>query len=99
MTTAAPDQLITLDQAAKFVPGADRDALKRLHRKGILTCYKPGKQLLTTAADVQEAVKTRCRVEPKDRDYGCAKPAPARTPPPGLSSTELARSALDSALE
>lgn len=97
------DALITLDQAAKIIPGADADTLKRLHRAGKLTCYRPGKAFLTTRADVLEAVKHKCRVAPKARDSGSAPPAampevPSPTPPPGLSSTELANAALDSAL-
>lgn len=58
------DDLITLDEAAKLVPGADAETLKRMHRAGKLVCYRPGKKLLTTTANVMEAVKVNCRVRP-----------------------------------
>jgi hypothetical protein len=58
------DPLITLDEAAKLIPGADAETLKRMHRAGKLVCYKPGKKLLTTAANVIEAVRTNYRATP-----------------------------------
>jgi hypothetical protein len=57
--------LITLDEAAKLIPGADADTLKRMHRSGKLVCYRPGKKLLTTRANVMEAVTNQCSVTPK----------------------------------
>lgn len=91
-------ELITLDAAAELIPGADAETLKRMHRKGKLTCYRPGKAFLTTRADVMEAVR-KCRVEPKARDCGGVPPAGMRpatslTPALGLSSTELSSAAL-----
>ncbi|MGJ4932177.1 hypothetical protein ACQR1I_35430 [Bradyrhizobium sp. HKCCYLS2038] len=88
------DALMTLDEAAKLIPSADADTLKRMHRAGKLVCYKPGKKLLTTAANVVEAVKVNCRVTK-------ATPPPANLPtnPLGLSSTELSGMRLDLELE
>jgi hypothetical protein len=57
---------ITLDEAAKIIPGADANTLKRMHRAGKLICYRPGKKFLTTRANVIEAVKNS-RVVPKGR--------------------------------
>lgn len=37
------DALITLDEAAKLIPGADANTLKRMQRKGVLRCYRPGR--------------------------------------------------------
>lgn len=96
-------EFLTLDEAALLVPGFDADALKRLFRRDILTCYKPGKRLLTTKADVLEAVKVKCRVEPKGRACGSVPPGAtvrvrSRTSQHGSSSTALAKSALDLAL-
>jgi hypothetical protein len=90
----AGDDLITLDEAAKLIPGADANTLKRMRRKGVLTCYRPGKAYLTTANDVREAVK-KCAVTQKVRepDTWDATPLPA-----GLTSMELANAALDAAL-
>ncbi|WP_441232667.1 hypothetical protein [Bradyrhizobium sp. 1200_D9_N1_1] len=79
------DALITLDEAAKLIPGADADTLKRMHRAGKLVCYKPGKKLLTTAANVTEAVKVNCR----------ATPARAPQTRPDAASIERSRAALD----
>ena len=89
------DDLITLAEAARLIPGADADTLKRMARKGTLTVYRPGKAYLTTAADVRAAVK-KSQVVPKQ--------APQRTSPDepnslGLSSREIANLALDAALE
>jgi hypothetical protein len=103
MTTFADDELITLEQAAGLIPKFDAEALKRLFRKGKLTCYKPGKTLLTTPADIREAVRVKCRAEPKDRAYGCAPrggmtSAISHTNLHGSSSMDLASAALDLAL-
>lgn len=94
---------LTLADAAKYIPGADADTLKRMARAGKLTVYRPGKAFVTTHADVMKAVTEQCRVVPKVRDSGFAPPAetPAEhspTPPLGLSSTELANMRLDLAL-
>ncbi|MCK1402337.1 hypothetical protein IVB45_20780 [Bradyrhizobium sp. 4] len=79
------DALITLDEAAKLIPGADADTLKRMHRAGKLVCYKPGKKLLTTAANVGEAVRTNYR----------ATPLRAPSGQPDAASMERSRAALD----
>jgi excisionase family DNA binding protein len=89
--------LITLDQAAALIPGADADTLKRRARQGKLTTYRPGKAYLTTRADVQEFIR-QCRVIPKVRVCGSAKPAPTVLQPLGSSSTEHANAALALAL-
>ncbi|MDI3564946.1 hypothetical protein [Bradyrhizobium sp. Arg816] len=78
------DVLITLDEAAKLIPGADADTLKRMHRAGKLVCYRPGKKLLTTAANVMEAVRTNYRV---------TKVTP--TGRPDAASMERSRAALE----
>ncbi|MBB4391786.1 hypothetical protein [Bradyrhizobium sp. ERR14] len=83
------DALIPLDDAAKVIPDANAETLKRLYRAGKLICYRPGKKLLTTAANVKEAVKVNCRV------------TPVRVVPqdrPGAASMDLSRAALDLAL-
>jgi excisionase family DNA binding protein len=90
----AGDDPITLGEAAKLIPGASVDTLRRLHRKGVLTCYRPGKAYLTTAADVREAVK-KCEVRQKVRNPGVRGAPPL---PLGLTSMELANAALDEAL-
>ncbi|TFV69424.1 hypothetical protein E4K64_33370 [Bradyrhizobium frederickii] len=77
------DALITLDEAAKLIPGADADTLKRMHRAGKLVCYRPGKKLLTTAANVREAVRA-CHV---------TKVTPSKRQ--DAASLELSRAALD----
>ncbi|UFW82835.1 hypothetical protein BjapCC829_22870 [Bradyrhizobium barranii] len=82
------DALITLDEAAKLIPDADADTLKRMHRAGKLVCYRPGKKLLTTAANVREAVQA-CRVTP-------VRAAQGR---PDAASMERSNAALDLALE
>jgi hypothetical protein len=87
MTTPADDALLTLDEAAKLIPGADAGTLKRRARQGKLVTYRPGKAYMTTRADVWEMVK-QCRVTPT---------APAKIPPIS-SSVELANAALDSTL-
>ena len=92
-----PDALLTLDQAAAFVPGANANTLKRCVRQGKLSATRPGKAYLTTLADVREMIAA-CRVTPKARDCGSAPPAPTAPPPLGSSLMEHANAALDSAL-
>lgn len=84
---------LTLDEAAKLLPGADRDTLKRLARRGILTVYKPGKAYMTTAADVRDAM-IKCRVVPKGR----SQPTSETPNSLGLTEMDLANMALDLAL-
>jgi hypothetical protein len=90
----AGDDLITLDEAAKLIPGADANTLKRMRRKGVLTCYQPGKAYLTTAANVREAVK-KCEVGQKVRNPGSRGTPPL---PLGLTAMELSAAALDAVL-
>ena len=89
MTDCSDDDFITLDEAAKLIPGADRDTLKRMRRRGKLTCYRPGKSYLTTRADVREAVK-QCRM---------FSPAERERRQPTTAELELSKRALDQALE
>jgi hypothetical protein len=84
---------LTLDEAAKLLPGADRDTLKRLARRGILTVYKPGKAYMTTAVDVRDAM-IKCRVVPKGR----SQPTSETPNSLGLTEMDLANMALDRAL-
>lgn len=84
------DTLLTLDQAAKLIPGADADTLKRLARKGKLRCYRPGKQFLTTPADVWEAVTIKCRVH---------SPAVRNRQQATVAESGLSKRALGQALE
>jgi hypothetical protein len=95
--SSEPGALLTLDQAARLIPGADADTLKRLARRGKLSVTRPGKAYLTTAADVQEAIRL-CRVTPKARDCGFVPRAPTALPPLGSSLMDLGNAALDSAL-
>lgn len=95
--TPDPNDLLTLDQAAAFVPGADAGTLKRRIRQGKLWATRPGKAYLTTHAGVLEMIE-RCRVTPKARACGFAPPAPTAPPPLGSSLMEHASAALDSAL-
>src|SRR5258706_3685059 len=99
---ANDNDLITLEQAAALIPGADVDTLKRRVRQGKLTVYRPGKAYLTTHADVREMIN-QCRVVPKVQGCGYVHlvemwPERSPTSPLGLSSTELANIRLDSAL-
>jgi hypothetical protein len=96
------DDLITLQQAAALIPGADPGTLKRRARQGLLTVYRPGRAYLTTRPDVKRMVQQR-RVVPKVRDSGSAPPAP--TPPAGsptrptwLSEMEMSSAQLDAIL-
>lgn len=90
--------LITLDEAAKLIPDATADTLRRLARNGKLTVYRVGRGYKTTPADIDRMVLA-CRVNPKARDSGSAKldRAPIAEQV-GLSSTVLASKALDAAL-
>ena len=95
--TGDPNELLTLQDASALVPGADADTLKRLIRRGKLRAYRPGKKYLTTRADVHAAV-IGCRVlSPAER--GERQPAPVVSNSLGLTETDLARFALDQALE
>jgi excisionase family DNA binding protein len=67
--TGDPDELLTLDEAAKLIPRADADTLKRLIRSGKLRAYRPGKKYLTTRADVRAAI-IACRVPSPARPLG-----------------------------
>jgi len=89
----ADDALLTLDEAAKLIPGATADTLKRMCRKGVLTCYRPGKAYLTTANQVRDAVK---RTEARQRVRQTFQHAPKL--PLGLTEMELSDLALDAAL-
>ena len=99
---ANDNDLITLEQAAALIPGADVHTLKRRARQGRLTVYRPGKAYLTTRTDVREMID-QCRVVPKVQGCGSVRlvetrQESSRTNPLGLSSTELANTALDSVL-
>lgn len=100
--TPNPDDLLTLDQAAAFVPGADAGTLKRRIRQGKLVATRPGKAYLTTLIDVRNMVKA-CRVVPKVHASGSVHrdettPETSPTNPHGLSATALANISLDSVL-
>jgi hypothetical protein len=90
MTALADNDLVTLAEAAKWVPGADAEALKRLARRGKLQVYRPCKAYLTTRADVQRMIES-CRVEKKAHGYGSDLPAVTA---PGISPTNLHGSSL-----
>jgi|SRR5882724_157301 len=99
---ANDNDLITLEQAAALIPGADVNTLKRRQRQGRLTVYRPGKAFLTTPADVQEMIR-QCRVVPKVQGCGFVRLVETRQETPltsqlGSSLTEIASAALDSAL-
>ena len=96
--TTDDDELITLEQAAALVPGADAGTLKRRARQGRLTVYRPGKAYLTTRADVKRMVE-QCRVVTKVQNSGSVppastNPAESRSPQSGLSEIELSNAAL-----
>lgn len=88
--TAAPAELITLDEAAKLIPGVDAATLKRRVRQGKLAAYRPGKFYMTTLADVQEFIQA-CRVQPKALDSGHSRPI-GTSIPSGASEMESAKS-------
>jgi excisionase family DNA binding protein len=88
-----PNELLTLQDAATLIPGADANTLKRLIRRGKLRAYRPGKKYLTTRADVHAAV-IACRVSPPG-----GLPSPSDTSNSlGLTTTDLANLRLDRAL-
>lgn len=91
------NELLTLDQAASLIPGADANTLRRRIRQGKLQAYRPGKAYLTTRADLV-AMLEACRVVPADEKR---RPKTPQTVPNqlGLTSTDLAKMALDRALE
>jgi hypothetical protein len=95
MVDESPDRaLMTLAEAAKLIPDADARTLKRRARQGKLVIYRPGKQFLTTRADLMAMIEA-CRVKRPD--------APQRTSPLvpnglGLTEPDLAGMALDRAL-
>jgi hypothetical protein len=98
----ADDVLISLDEAAKLIPGADAGTLKRHARAGRLTVYRPGKAYVTTRGAVKRLIQL-CLVSPKVSGSGSVKPGtmkPGSSPTSllGLSSTDLGRAALDSVL-
>jgi hypothetical protein len=95
--------LISLDEAAKYIPGADAETLKRKARAGKLRVYRIGKAFSTTRADLQEMIEA-CLVAPKVPDSAGSKlrkivSATSRGKETGLSSMELASAALDATLE
>jgi hypothetical protein len=62
-----PDKLITLAEAAKLIPGADANTLKRRARQGRLVVYRPGKAYLTTVAEVKRMIEL-CRTPRKSQE-------------------------------
>jgi hypothetical protein len=92
---SAPD-LLTLAEAARLIPGANVNTLKRRARQGKLAVYRMGRAWLTTREAISEMVES-CRVIPRVRDSIYAPPPkPAR--PAGLSEMALANLELDSML-
>lgn len=85
------DQLLTLDEAAALVPGANAATLKRRIRQGRLQAYRPGRHYLTTRADIW-AMLEACRVVPK------SPPAP-KCRPTSAETLELAKAELTRALD
>jgi hypothetical protein len=101
MMPSAAD-LISLDEAAKLIPGADADTLKRKARAGKLRVYRIGKAYSTTLPDLQEMVAA-CLVVPKDRvsiseARAAMRAGRSHAPAHGLSEKALSRAALDAAL-
>jgi hypothetical protein len=96
-------KLISLKEAAEHVPGAGVNTLKRRIRDGKLMAYRVGKAYATTLADLNEMIQA-CRVIPKELASTEARSAKVNTEassanPLGLSQSELASMALDSALK
>jgi hypothetical protein len=58
------DRLMTLEEAARLLPGATHWTLRAEHKKGRLPLYKIGKRLYTTPRDMRE-LQEQCRVQPK----------------------------------
>ena len=75
-----PNELLSLDEAAKLIPGANADTLKRKARAGKLTVYRVGKSYCTTRADIRKLIEAS-RVE-----ASCGTM---------ISETKLSRLALD----
>jgi hypothetical protein len=74
------DDLITLQEAAALIPGADARTLKRRVRQGLLTSLSFRQSVSHDARRREEDGGTVPR-RPKVRDSGSAQPAP--TPPAG----------------
>ena len=72
-------QLLSLDDAAALVPGADRNTLLRRARQGKLQVYRVGKAYCTTRADIWRMVETT-RIMRKER----------LSPPPSASVAQQA---------
>jgi hypothetical protein len=62
--TSPEDRLMTLDEAARLLPGATHWTLRAEHKRGRLTLYKIGKRLYTSERDMQE-LREKCRAQPK----------------------------------
>jgi hypothetical protein len=88
--------LISLDEAAKLIPGVDAQTLKRKARAGKLAVYRVGKAYSTTRADLEMMIAA-CRVMPKAERAKIQKPE-RETAPVRASSIEHASAALDAAL-
>jgi hypothetical protein len=84
-----PDRLLTLNEAAAFIPGAGAHTLRAEHQRGRLAVYRIGRRVYTTPRDVEEMIK-RCRVHASPHASGSTK-----TGAPGASSTARAKSARD----
>ena len=98
-----PGALLTLHDAATFIPRADAKTLRRRVRQGKLGATRPGKEYLTTPADLKRMLEA-CRAVPRDHVSTSEKRSSTQTEvsesnPLGLSATELSSAALDSALE
>jgi hypothetical protein len=61
---AADDDLISLEEAAKLIPGADAGTLRRHARAGRLTVYRSDKAYVTTRSDVKRLIRA-CPVSPR----------------------------------
>ena len=85
------DDLLSLDDAARLIPGATRETLRRHARRGRLKVYRVGRRYMTTRADVEALVKARL-VKPSNPD-----PRPQAELDDELQ-TELSRRALEDAL-
>ena len=93
-----PDTPLRLDVAAALAyPDGSMGAsgLRREAAKGRLVIERTAGKDYVTLAEIQR-MRERCRVEPKGRGSGCAKPsmtdpAGSRTPPCGSSRTAIPR--------
>jgi hypothetical protein len=92
--------LISLDEAAKYIPVADAETLKRKARAGKLRVYRIGKAFSSTRADLQEMIEAYLVASkvPGSKPRKIV-PATSRGKETGLSSMELASAALDATLE